>query len=217
MPRRQQRIGEEIANAVSHGIMAIFGVIALILLLLKANSPIETFASLIFGLSILMLYLMSTLYHSLSRTRSKPVLRRFDHISIYLLIGGTFAPALLLIPELRNNIIFFGIDKGLFIFIVQWILITIGVVTKAIWLKRFTAVHLIVYLLLGWSAVFIVGDLYNLNSAVFWLILAGGLSYTFGVIFYSLSSHVKYFHFVWHIFVALGTIFHFIAIYGFLL
>lgn len=217
MPRRKQTIGEEIANATSHGVMAIFGIVALILLIIKSNTGVELAASIIFGLSIFLLYLNSTLYHSLAFTKSKPVFRRLDHISIYILIGGTFAPVLLLVPGLRNDMLSIGIDKGLAIFISQWILITIGITLKAIWIKKFQVLHVLVFLLLGWSGVFIISAVASAGFEVFLFILLGGISYTIGVIFYSLSSKVKYFHFSWHIFVALGTIFQFIAIYGYLL
>ena len=104
--KRRQSIGEEIANAVSHCVMAIFGLVALVLLLVKQNSPRNLAGSLVFGLSIFILYSMSTLYHSLSFTRAKGVFKRFDHLSIFILIGGTFAPALLLLPSLQ--VPFFG-------------------------------------------------------------------------------------------------------------
>src|SRR5690554_4181851 len=129
--KRTQTVGEEIANATSHGVMTIFGVVALVLLLIKQNSNWELLSSLIFGISIIFLYLMSTLYHSLSFTKSKHVFKRLDHVAIYILIGGTFAPALLLLPSLRESYLFSNpdlIDMGLFMFIGQWILIVVGIV-----------------------------------------------------------------------------------------
>src|SRR5690554_4337628 len=111
MQKRKQTVGEEIANATSHCIMAVFGIVALILMIGKSNTGVELAASIIFGLSIFILYFNSTLYHALAFTGSKPVFKRLDHISIYLLIGGTFAPVLLLVPGLRNEMLSIGIDK----------------------------------------------------------------------------------------------------------
>ncbi len=214
--KRNQSVGEEIANGVSHGVMAIFGIVALVLLLMKADNGWEVTSAIIFGVSIFILYIMSTMYHSLAFTKAKMLFKKFDHLSIYILIGGTFAPALLLLPGLREAT-FFGIpDKGLTLFIIQWTLIAIGITFKAIWIKKYTAIHLALYLLLGWSAVIFVYDLYQTSQPAFWLILSGGFAYTIGVVFYALSK-IKYFHFIWHLWVAAGTILQFIAIYGYLM
>lgn len=211
-----QTLGEEIANAISHGLMAIFGVIALILLLLKANTTLEYIAAIIFGSGIILLYSMSTLYHAFPNGRTKRVFKRLDHLSIYILIGGTFAPPLLLLPGLREPL--FGISflqKGLTLFVIQWVLITIGVVFKSVWIKKFSKLHVFIYLAMGWSALTFVGILLEYNKEAFYLVLSGGIAYTIGVIFYALPK-IKYFHFIWHIFTAIGTILQFIAIYGYL-
>lgn len=216
--KRRQSIGEEIANAISHCVMAIFGLVALILLLVKQDNGRELAAALIFGLSILILYTMSTLYHSLSFTKAKGVFKRFDHLSIFILIGGTFAPALLLLPSLKSP--FLGInfiEKGLALLIIQWVVIALGIVFKSIWVYKFQAFHFVIYLILGWSALFFIGELYQDSVPAFWFILGGGLAYTIGTIFYALGSKVKYFHFIWHLWVNVGTILQFIAIYFFIM
>lgn len=216
--KRRQTIGEEIANAVSHGVMALFGLIALILLLIKQDSPRGLASALVFGSSIFTLYLMSTLYHSLSFTRAKGVFKRFDHLSIFILIGGTFAPALLLLPSLQ--VPFLGvsfIEKGIALLIIQWIVIALGIVFKSIWVYKFQAFHFVIYLILGWSALLFIKELYVDSYPAFWWILAGGIAYTIGTIFYALSAKVKYFHFIWHLFVNLGTILQFVAIYFYLI
>ncbi|MBN3490229.1 hemolysin III family protein [Acholeplasma equirhinis] len=217
--KRPQTVGEEIANATSHGIMAIFGIYALVALILKSDNAWELTSAIVFGISIIMLYLMSTLYHSLAFTKSKSLFKRFDHISIYILIGGTFAPALLLLPSLRSTP-FLGIpgmlDIGLTLFIGQWILIIVGIVFKSIWVYKYQPVHIGVYLLLGWSAIYFILDLYLYAPNAMWLILLGGICYSIGVVFYALSR-IKYFHFVWHIMVAAGTILQFLAIYLYLM
>lgn len=209
-----QTIGEEIANAISHGLMAIFGIVALILLLVKAESTTQVIAAIIFGFGIINLYTMSTLYHALFHPKAKSVFQRFDHLSIYILIGGTFAPALLLLPGLQEP--FLGtVGLGILLFTVQWILIIIGIVFKSIWIKKFAKLHLFIYLAMGWSALIFVNQLLAYEPGAFWLVLLGGVAYSIGVIFYVFPK-IKYFHFIWHIFTSLGTVLQFIAIFGYL-
>lgn len=211
-----QTMGEEIANAVSHGLMAIFGIVALILLLIKAPTTMHIFSAIIFGFGIINLYTMSTLYHALFHPTAKNVFQRFDHLSIYILIGGTFAPALLLIPELQRPLFGIeGIGLGPILFIIQWILIATGVVFKSIWIRKFAKLHLFLYLAMGWSALIFIQQLLAYSPGAFWFVLLGGVAYTIGVIFY-IFPQIKYFHFIWHIFTGLGTILQFIAIYVYL-
>lgn len=211
-----QTLGEEIANAISHGVMAIFGIVALILLVIKADQTIEVVAAIIFGFGIINLYTMSTIYHALFHPTAKSIFQRFDHLSIYLLIGGTFAPALLLLPELQRPLFgISGLGLGPVLFIIQWILILIGVVFKSIWIKKFAKVHVFIYLAIGWSALIFAQQLLAYEAAAFWLVFAGGVAYSIGVIFYAFPK-IKYFHFVWHIFTSIGTVLQFIAIYAYL-
>lgn len=207
--KKHQTLGEEIANAVSHGIGALLGLTALILMLLKSTNGYQVFGSLVFGLSMVLLYTMSTLYHSFRReTVLKKIFKHFDHISIYILIGGTFAPIFIMIIEK---------PLGWYFLAGQWSLILLGITFKAIKIDKFQVPHLFLYLLLGWSGLTLFGPLYVYSSAAFYYILAGGVAYTVGVIFYALSKVFRYSHFIWHIFVFLGTLFHFIAIYAYLL
>jgi hemolysin III len=212
--KRYQSTGEEIANAISHGVMGVFGIVALSLLLLKSSNIRESIASVIFGLSIILLYVMSTLYHALTHPKAKHVFKKMDHISIYVLIGGTFAPALLLIPALQTP--FIGkMSSGVFLLIVQWTLIAIGTIFKAIWIRKYSAIHVFIYLLMGWSSLIFIQALMNFSQEAFIYILLGGIAYTLGVFFYA-QSHKRYFHFVWHLFTGVATILQFIAIYGYL-
>jgi hemolysin III len=213
-----QTLGEEIANAISHGLMAIFGIVAIILLIIRSQTNIEYFASIIFGTGIILLYTMSTLYHALANKTAKSVFQRFDHLSIYILIGGTFAPALLLLPDLQKPL--FNIDGmlglGPTLFIIQWVLIVIGVVFKSIWIKKFAKLHVFLYLAMGWSALIFIQALMNYDQNAFILVFLGGVSYTIGVVFYALGK-IKYFHFIWHLFTSLGTILQFFAVYTYIL
>jgi hemolysin III len=207
----KQTIGEEIANSISHGIMAILGIIFMILLLIKSNTSREYIAASIFGFGMINLYLMSTLYHAIHHEKAKGVFQRFDHLSIYILIGGTFAPLLLLLPSIQEPF-FLGIGLGPLVFIIQWSFIALGVIFKAIWIKRYQKLHLAIYLVMGWSALIFINHILAFNLSAFYLVILGGISYTIGVGFYVLPK-IKYFHFIWHIFVGLGTVFQFIAIY----
>ncbi|MCR1809213.1 PAQR family membrane homeostasis protein TrhA [Haploplasma modicum] len=211
----KQTLGEEIANAISHGLMAIFGIVGMILLIIKANTTVEVIAAVIFGFGMILLYLMSTLFHALKEGRAKNLFQRFDHLSIYILIGGTFAPVLLLLEGLREPLFEGFISKGLTLFIIQWTLILVGVIFKSIWIKKFAKLHIFIYLLMGWSALTFIGVLLESSKEAFLLILLGGIAYSVGVIFYSLGR-IKYFHFIWHIFTALGTILQFLAIYNYI-
>jgi hemolysin III len=205
---KPQTKGEEIANSVSHIVAGAFGIVGTILLLVKARGFGEVLGSLLFGLGMILLYTMSSLYHAFREGSTvKKVFKRLDHIGIYLLIGGTFAPIFVVV-----------IDKplGWFLLAGQWAIIALGIVFKAVKIKKFAVLHLALFLLLGWSGLTLVGPLYATSAAAFWLILAGGIAYTIGVVFYALNWF-KFAHFIWHIFVFLGTLLHFIAIYGFLM
>ncbi len=213
---KTQTLGEEIANAVSHGLMAIFGVVALVLLLIKSDTSIEVVSAIIFGFGMINLYTMSTIYHALFHPKAKDVFQRFDHLSIYILIGATFAPPLLLLPAMQEPFLgIAGLGLGPLLFIVQWILIGIGVVFKSIWIKKYAKLHLFLYLAMGWSAVVFIQQLFAFDPRAFWLVLGGGVAYSAGVAFY-VFPHIKYFHFIWHIFTSMGTILMFIAIYAYI-
>lgn len=204
---RAQSLGEEIGNAVTHGAGFVFGIVALILMLVKADAWKEYVGVSLFGAGLMMLYVMSCLYHAFRNgSKVKLVFRRFDHLSIYVLIAGTFAPILL-------NVV--SQPLGLIFFIIQWVVVTVGVVLKAIDPARHGKLHVLCYLLLGWSGLFLGPQLLHGNQTLFLLILSGGIAYSIGVIFY--AAHFKYAHFIWHFFCLFGSILHFIAIYSYIL
>lgn len=213
--RRIQTNGEEIANTVSHGVLSLLGLTALILLILKDDDSSSLIGAIIYGTSLFLLGLISSLYHALAKTKALGVMRRFDHISIFFLIGGTYAPVLLMVPALKTPL--FGIDgalaSGLVFLIIQWSLILIGIIFKVFFINRFKHLHYIIYLLLGWGALLFIKDLYLYSQMAFWLILAGGATYSLGVIFYTKSSKYRYFHFIWHLFVAGAALLQFLGIY----
>jgi hemolysin III len=206
--KRAQSLGEEIANAVSHGIGAIFGLIALVLILFASQTWQEYVSGIIFSLAIFILFLSSTLYHAFPATlRVKRLFKRFDHISIYLLIGASFAPLLIVVAEQPFGIIFFA---------VQWVIIIFGIVFKAVFIDKLQVFHVVMFLLLGWSALLIMGQFERLPLPAFYLIVWGGIAYSLGVVFYASSRKFKYAHFIWHLFVLTGVVLHFIANYGFI-
>jgi len=205
---RIQSKGEEIANSVSHIAGGAFALVGTVLMLVKARGFGEVMGAIIFGFGMIMLYTMSALYHAFHEGSTvKRVFQRFDHIGIYLLIGGTFAPIFIIVIEK---------PLGWILLAGQWIIIAFGIVFKAVKIRKFAVLHLMLFLLLGWSGLTLVGPLYELSSGAFWFILIGGISYTIGVLFYAFNWF-KFAHFIWHICVFLGTLSHFFAIYFFLM
>lgn len=203
---RKQTLQEEFANSISHGIGILFSVVAIALLVTFSvlnGSAIHIVSCSIFGGSILLLYTFSTLYHAVQDSTVKSWLRTLDHIGIYILIAGTYTPFLLLSVQGFLGWLFFGIIWGLTAF---------GIVFKIFYTNRFKRASLILYLSMGWLAIFIIRPLLeNLSNPILFLIAAGGLSYTLGTIFYT-RPKMKFAHTIWHLFVLGGTILHFIAI-----
>jgi hemolysin III len=157
----------------------------------------------LFGGSILLLYTFSTLYHAFQEEKIKSWLRTFDHIGIYFLIAGTYTPFLLLAVGGLWGWIFFGII---------WSLTLFGIIFKIFYTHRFKRASLLLYLAMGWLAVFLIKPLLeNLSITTLSLILAGGICYTLGTLFY-IRNQMRFAHTIWHLFVLAGTILHFIAI-----
>ncbi|MGS0973395.1 MAG: PAQR family membrane homeostasis protein TrhA [Candidatus Izemoplasmataceae bacterium] len=200
---KKTSLGELIANSISHGVGVILGIIGLVVLLLNSSSFVETLASAIFGGSLILLYSSSTLFHSFPHNmrRVYTVFQRFDHSAIFILIAGTYTPFLLLAV---------GNTQAYILLAILWLLTVLGIVMKSIWIRKYHKVHLAIYLLMGWSIVFVFDEAITGLENSFIFVLIGGLCYTFGVIFYVMKF--KYQHFVWHLFVLAGSIFHYISI-----
>ncbi|MFD2202920.1 PAQR family membrane homeostasis protein TrhA [Shivajiella indica] len=203
---RKQSLQEEFANSITHGFGILFSIIAISLLITFSvlnGTAIHIVSCSLFGGSILLLYTFSTLYHAFQEEKIKSWLRTFDHIGIYFLIAGTYTPFLLLAVGGIWGWIFFGII---------WSLTLFGLIFKIFYTHRFRRASLLLYLGMGWLAVFLVKPLVeNLSLSTLALIVAGGLSYTLGTIFYT-RPQMRFAHTIWHIFVLAGTILHFIAI-----
>ncbi len=198
---------EEQLNAWSHGMGAALGIAALILLIVYVDNntkPWSLFSVIFYGTSIIVLFLASTFYHAVKGEKRKHYFRIVDHISIYLLIAGTYTPVLLIL--LRDSL-------GWPLFWTVWGIAAFGVILKLFFTGRFETFSTLLYLVMGWLIIF---DYTNTAEAlgtkgVFWL-MAGGLFYTGGIIFYAIEK-IPYNHVIWHLFVLAGAICHFFMIF----
>ena len=203
---RQQSGSEEIANAISHGVGFDVSLAAAPILIAHAvaqGNPVQTAGASVFAASVVLLYLASTLYHALPRSRAKRVFRLIEHCAIYLLIAGTYTPFTL------------GVLRGVWgwsLLGLIWSLAVVGIVLKAAGGVRYPAVSTAVYVAMGWLIVIAARPVWLHVPApgVAWLVL-GGLAYTTGVAFYA-AKRLPFGHFVWHVFVLVGTACHFVAV-----
>ncbi|MGM0945948.1 MAG: PAQR family membrane homeostasis protein TrhA [Bacteroidota bacterium] len=204
--KRPQTPSEERANALSHGLGLILALVGIPFLLLKSFSEgsLAFFITILaFSLGILMVYSFSTAYHAAIHPKRKAQLQIWDHISIYFLIAGSYSPMLWTILDTKQAYIFLS---------VIWISVFIGTFFKVFFTGKFKTLSVIIYLTMGWLALFFLNDLIEkLSFSQLLWIGAGGLSYTIGVYFY-VKSDKLYYHTIWHMFVLGGTIAHFIAI-----
>lgn len=199
--------GEEIANAITHGIgvvLAIAGAVLLMVFSSLSGDIYKIVSFTIFGITLFLLYLGSTLYHSIPNKKVKRFLRIIDHSSIYLLIAGTYTPYVLVC--LRDN------KKAMVIFIMIWVMTILGIVFKFICINKFENLSTLLYIFMGWAVIFVVKDVWQRvpHMSVLWLII-GGLFYTLGCIFFVLDR-MPYNHAIWHLFVIGGSISHFFSI-----
>ncbi len=205
-------VAEEIANSVSHGIGFILGIVGLVLLLAQAidsqASAMAVTSYSLYGGSMILLFLASTLYHAIPHQRVKFWLQKLDHCAIYILIAGTYTPFLLV--GLKSPL-----AHGLMVVI--WSLALIGVLFKLAFIHRFEAMSVVTYLLMGWLSLVVIYQLaLKLSAGGIWLLAAGGVIYSLGVIFY-VSKRIPYNHAIWHGFVLGGSLCHFLAIYFYVL
>ncbi len=197
---------EEIANSITHGIGIVFAVCAMAVLAVFASLYGDTWhivSCSIFGATLILLYVASTLYHAVQRPEAKSVLRILDHSAILVLIAGTYTPFTLV--NLRG-------PWGWSLFGVIWGLAVFGIVIETTRLRRYRAGLIALYVIMGWAVVAAVKPmLENVDRGGLWLLLAGGLAYTGGIVFY-LWRRLPYNHAIWHLFVLAGSVLHFFAI-----
>jgi hemolysin III len=195
---------EELLNTLTHGAGVIAASVGLVLLLMRVDGIYGQFACLVYGLSMILMFLSSTLYHWAKSPNVKAFLKVVDHSAIYLLIAGTYTPFMVLA---------IGGWVGLTGMIIVWSIALIGIVCKIFANQRFPKLSVITYLLMGWIAIFFIYPLYNaLTTEGLWLLFAGGLCYTVGVLFY-VTKKVQFTHAIWHVFVVAGCVCHFLSIY----
>ena len=210
---RPYTLGEEIANSIIHGLGVGLSVAALTMLIVfaaQSGSGWALGAAIVYGITLVLEYTASTLYHSFPQPEVKHVFKILDHAGIYLLIAGSYTPFTLV--TLRDVPLGPFQHVGVWLFALVWTLAIAGIATEAFWAYRPRWLSATVYLLMGWLVVIAIKPLIaNLAPEGLWLLVAGGLCYTFGTIFYVLKQ-VRYMHAVWHLLVLAGSILQFLAI-----
>ncbi|MBP3503144.1 MAG: hemolysin III family protein [Clostridia bacterium] len=211
--KQKYTLSEELISAISHGIGVLLAIAGMVLCIVKAASECNAagvVSSSLYGSFMIILYLMSTLYHSFKPTiKAKKVFRIFDHCCIFLLIFGTYLPYTLVTLKGALGWTLFGIVLGAAI---------LGIVVNAVNLEKFKKLSMVCYLVMGWTIIGAIKQVYkniDLNGLI--LLVLGGIIYTIGAVIYGLGKKVKYMHSVWHIFVLAGTILQFFSIYLYVL
>jgi len=204
--KRKMTLIEEIFNAITHGLgvlLSIAGLVIAVVLAARVKNAYAIISSAIYGSTLIILYISSTLYHSFPDGKVKNLFKIFDHSSIYILIAGTYTPFTLL--PLRGG-------WGWTIFGIIWGLAVLGILFKVFFVHRFNFVSTVIYLLMGWFIIIAAKPLFTsipFSAAAF--LVAGGLCYTLGAVFY-IFDRIFFFHIVWHFFVLAGSILHFFSV-----
>jgi len=204
----QYSIKEEKLNVISHGFGLVLSVIALPFLILKSfnfDGFWKPTSFIIYGFSMVVLYAASTFYHAAKNPKQRRKLNIFDHAAIYVLIAGSYSPFCL---------VGLNSDLGWYMFLFVWIFALTGIILKLFFTGRFDKLSTVMYLLMGWQVMFFIKPLMeSLTTEAFSYLVAGGIFYSVGAILYSIKK-IPYNHFIFHIFVLLGSLSHFIAIYN---
>ena len=198
---------EEIANAVSHMVGATLALISAVVLIMhgiKTKSAVVVTSFAIFGAGLVIMYTVSSIYHALHNNKAKQVFQILDHSAIYILIAASYTPFLLLVVKSK---------AGYIIFFIQWLICIFGIAFKSLYVEKYVLFSTLLYIVMGWMIMFVWRDLIaNISQQSLILLFIGGVLYTLGTIFY-MWSWFKYHHFIWHIFVLLGSVAHFFAVY----
>lgn len=206
---KRYTIGEEIFNSVTHGVGVLIAIAFMILLIIKSqgNTPL-IIANIIYGVSLMLMFLFSTLYHAITNTKAKQVLRYFDHSAIFICIAGTFTPIIVRVLQGAQRVGFL---------VAIWLIALIGIILKITIFKKnlqekYKKQSLILYVVMGWMSVLLMKKVIQISGMLsFILILSGGVLYSIGVYFYAKKR--KYFHSIWHIFIILASVAQFFGIY----
>ena len=198
---------EEIANAVSHMVGATLALISAVVLIMhgiKTKSAVVVTSFAIFGAGLVIMYTVSSIYHALHNNKAKQVFQILDHSAIYILIAASYTPFLLLVVKSK---------AGYIIFFIQWLICIFGIAFKSLYVEKYVLFSTLLYIVMGWMIMFVWRDLIaNISQQSLILLFIGGVLYTLGTIFY-MWNWFKYHHFIWHIFVLLGSVSHFFAVY----
>lgn len=201
-----QHLREELANSLTHGfglVLAIVGLVVLVVIAALGGDPMQIVAFSVFGVTMVVLYLASTVYHATRHPRFKRIMRFVDHAAIYLLIAGTYTPFLVL--NMRDSV-------GWIMFAVVWGFALIGIFAKALHMDRLPLLNAIIYIIMGWICLFALKPAMEaIHPSGLLMLLAGGIAYTGGVVFYVLER-LPYNHAIWHGFVMGGTALHYFAV-----
>lgn len=206
---KRYTIGEEIFNSVTHGVGVLIAIAFMVLLIIKSqgNTPL-IIANIIYGVSLMLMFLSSTLYHAITNTKAKQVLRYFDHSAIFICIAGTFTPIIVRVLQGAQRVGFL---------VAIWLIALIGIILKITIFKKnlqekYKKQSLILYVVMGWMSVLLMKKVIQISGMLsFILILSGGVLYSIGVYFYAKKR--KYFHSIWHIFIILASVAQFFGIY----
>ena len=206
---KRYTIGEEIFNSVTHGVGVLIAIAFMVLLIIKSqgNTPL-ILANIIYGVSLMLMFLSSTLYHAITNTKAKQVLRYFDHSAIFICIAGTFTPIIVRVLQGAQRVGFL---------VAIWLIALIGIILKITIFRKnlqekYKKQSLLLYILMGWMSVLLMKKVIQISGILsFILILSGGVLYSIGVYFYAKKR--KYFHSIWHIFIILASVAQFFGIY----
>lgn len=197
---RKYSVGEEIANTLTHLLAALLSIFGIVILAINSKNVVQVASTAIFGVSLFLLFQSSAFYHATTSEIAKKVFQKIDHSAIYLLIAGTYTPALILTVKFPLDVILLG---------VVWCLAVMGIVFSGIKIKS-KRLSTGLYLLMGWLSIFFVYNVWMACHLSVWLMLAGGLFYSLGCAFYLMK--LRYMHSVWHLFVIAGAAMHYFAI-----
>ena len=206
---KRYTIGEEIFNSVTHGVGVLIAIAFMVLLIIKSqgNTPL-IIANIIYGVSLMLMFLFSTLYHAITNTKAKQVLRYFDHSAIFICIAGTFTPIIVRVLQGAQRVGFL---------VAIWLIALVGIILKITIFRKnlqekYKKQSLLLYILMGWMSVLLMKKVIQISGILsFILILSGGVLYSIGVYFYAKKR--KYFHSIWHIFIILASVAQFFGIY----
>jgi hemolysin III len=199
--------GEELCNMVSHIVGAVLGVVAFIWCLILADTPVEIITSIVYSMTMILLYTTSSIYHGLTHPMAKRVFQVLDHCAIYLYIAGTYTIVALCALRLENA------TMAWVLFAIEWIMASIAITLTAIDIKRYEHFSMVCYIVMGWSVLIAIPPVIRaLGWAGSALLLAGGISYTIGSIIYVIGRKKQYAHSVFHMFILLGSLLQFFCI-----